>query len=111
MNLHPDMTEAFRNSIATAPEADLQDSYCDMHKEAHGIKARWVYGRSYTREEWLSMFNGLLFDIDESIAADKAADEAFMKRVADLGLSDWAARNNIKSELDLMEYNYRHHGI
>ena len=103
MTLHADMNEAFRNFIATGDEAELRD----MYKDAHGIKARWVYGNSCSREEWLSMFNHLLYDIDASIEADKAADAAFMARIADLGLAKWAEENNIKSEMDLMEYNYR----
>lgn len=107
MTLHADMNEAFRNLIATGDEAELRDMYCDMYKDAHGIKARWVYGNSYSREEWLSMFNHLLYDIDASIEADKAADAAFMARITDLGLAKWAEENNIKSEMDLMEYNYR----
>ncbi len=107
MNLHADMNEAFRNLIANGDEAELRDMYCDMYKDAHGIKARWVYGNSYGRDEWLSMFNHLLYDIDASIEADKAADAAFQARIADLGLTEWANRNGIKSELDLMEYNYR----
>jgi hypothetical protein len=111
MNLHADMTEAFRNLIANGDEAELRDMYCDMHKDAYGVKGRFVYSKDYTREEWLSMFNCLLFAIDESIEADRLADEAFMHRIDGLGLKEWAERNGIKSELDLTEYNYRHYGI
>ena len=111
MNLHPSITEAvianITNAVNSGDTADLFDSYCEHYKDAHGIKARWVYGNTYTAEQWVSMFSSLAYDVDASIAADEAADKAFRERIASLGLSEWAERNGILTELDLMEYNYR----
>lgn len=111
MNLHPSITEAvianITNAVNSGDAADLFDSYCERFRDAHGIKARWVYGNTYTAEQWVSMFSSLAYDVDASIAADEARDAAFRERVASLGLSEWAERNGIRNEYDLMEYNDR----
>lgn len=111
MNLHPSITEAVIANITTAVNsgdtADLYDSYCEHYKDAHGIKARWVYGNTYTAEQWVSMFSSLAYDVDASIAADEARDAAFRERIASIGLTEWAERNGIRNEYDLMEHNYR----
>ena len=111
MNLHhsitPEVIASITNAVNTGDTAELYDSYCEHYKDAHGIKARWVYGNTYTAEQWVSMFSMLAYDVDASIAADEARDAAFRERVASLGLSEWAERNGIRNELDLMEYNYR----
>lgn len=110
MDLHPSITIPFIESICKAvysnDTAELYDDYCDRHKDAHGIKARWVYSQVYTIDQWIMMFSQLAYDVDASIALDEANDRAFMERVASLGLTDWAARNNIRSEADLTEHNY-----
>ena len=96
------------NWINTGDLEDIRDQYVESFKDAHGIKARWLYGRDMpTREEFVRMFEVLTVDIEESIERDRLADVAFMERVASLGLTAWAAENGIKSEIDLMEYNYR----
>lgn len=111
MNLHPTITPEvianITNAVNSGDTADLYDSYCEHYKDAHGIKARWVYGNTYTAQEWVSMFSSLAYDVDASIAADEARDAAFRERVASLGLSEWAERNGIRNEYDLMEYNDR----
>lgn len=111
MNLHHSITEAVITNIANAVNsgdtADLYDSYCEQYKDAHGIKARWVYGNTYTADQWVRMFSSLSYDVDASIARDEAEAKAFRERIAALGLSEWAERNGIRSEFDLMEYNYR----
>ena len=96
------------NWINTGDLEEIRDQYVESYKDAHGIKARWLYGHPMpTREEFVGMFTRLDDDIEASIARDKAADAAFMARVDGLGLTAWAAENGIKSEYDLMEYNYR----
>lgn len=103
----PSLSSAMRNWLMTGSQEDIAEQYCESFKDAHGIKARWMLGAIHTPAEWAQMFVQLSHDIDESIAADKARDEAFLARVASLGLAQWAADNGIKSELDLMEYNHR----
>lgn len=95
------------NWVMTAPMHEIEDLYCELHKDAHGVKARWIYGMGFTREQFVRMFEQLEADIDAAIEADRAADAAFMAMVDSLGLSDWAARNGIKRELDVWEHNYR----
>ncbi len=115
MNLHPSITADYIAFITAAVEGndrdgdlgDLYDSYCEYYKDAHGIKARWVYGNSYTADQWVFMFSSLAYDVDDSIARDEAEAKAFRDRLASVGLTEWAARNNIKDELDLMEFNYQ----
>ena len=46
-------------TINQATVEELKDLYCDLHKDVHGVKARWVYGGSYTHEELVSMINRL----------------------------------------------------
>ena len=102
------LNAATLNWINTGDLEEIRDQYVESYKDGHGIKARWLYGRDMpTREEFVSMFTHLGNDIEESIERDRLADVAFMARVADLGLTAWAAENGIKSEYDLMEYNYR----
>lgn len=96
------------NWINTGDLEEIRDQYVESFKDAHGIKARWLYGRDMpTREEFVSMFTHLANDIDESIERDRLADVAFMARIDDLGLTAWAAENNIKSQMDLDEHNYQ----
>ncbi len=110
MELHPSITPEVIANITKAVEtddtADLYDSYCEHHKDAYGIKARWVYGNTYTAQEWVSMFSYLAYATDAACEREEANDRAFMERIASVGLTDWAKRNNIRSETDLMEYNY-----
>jgi hypothetical protein len=104
----PSFDEGFTNWLATADMEDILDSYVESYKDGHGIKARWMYGAPMpTRIEFANMFDHLRHDIEASIAADKARDAAFMAMVASVGLSDWAAENNITCEMDLWEHNYQ----
>lgn len=98
---------AFANWLATAELADIVDQYVESYKDAHGIKARWMYGRETTREEMTKLWNQLNIEIEESIKRDEEAQAAFVKRLADCGLTEWAARNNIRTEYDLEDYNYQ----
>ncbi len=111
MNLHhsitPEVIASITNAVNTGDTAELYDSYCEHYKDAHGIKARWVYGNTYTAEQWVSMFSMLAYDVDASIAADEARDAAFRERITSIGLTEWAERNGIRNEYDLMEYNDR----
>lgn len=100
-------TAAKNNWIATAPMHEIEDMYCELYKDAHGIKARWIYGMGFTREQFAGMFDTLEREIEDSIARDRADDAAFMAMVDSLGLSDWASRNGIKREMDVWEHNYR----
>ena len=110
MNLHPSITAEAIASITKDVEAgntaELYDNYCEYYKDAHGIKARWVYGNVYTAQEWVQMFSSLAYDVDAACEREEEAQKAFEERVASLGLTEWAKRNNIRTEYDLMEYNY-----
>lgn len=97
----------FANWIATADMAELQDAYCDNYKDAHGIKARWVYGRDYTREEFATMFVQLGHEIEAECERDRQRHAEFTARIETLGLTSWAAENGIHTEYDLMDYNMR----
>lgn len=103
----PEFDAGFVNWLATADMEDIECAYAESYKDAHGIKARWIYGRGYSREEFADMFVNLGHDLKREQERQDAETAAFIQRVADLGLTDWAARNNIKTELDLWEYNYR----
>jgi hypothetical protein len=103
----PTFDAGFVNWLATADMEEIEGAYAENYKDAHGIKARWVYGAGHTREEFADMFVHLGYDLKREEERQDAEDAAFVKRVADLGLTEWAARNGIKTELDLMEYNYR----
>lgn len=94
------------NWLATVSMDEFLDIYSERYRDAYGIRARWVYGRTYTREEMADMWNRLDLEIEASNARDKAEDEAFRQRMADCGLSGWAERNNINNDRDLEEYNY-----
>lgn len=104
----PSFSAAMVNWLATADMDEILDTYVENYKDGHGIKARWMYGQPMpSRVEFASMFDHLARDIDESIAADKARDVAFMAMVDSVGLTAWAAENNIKCEMDLWEHNYQ----
>lgn len=96
----------FANWLATAPLEDLADAYCENYKDAHGIKARWVRADSYDRAGWATAFAQLGADIEAEYQREQAENAALMARLASCGLTDWAERNGIKSQLDLDEYNY-----
>lgn len=110
MELHPSITLPFIEyvckSVYNNDTDDLASDYCDRHKDAYGIKARWVFSRTYTINEWLVMFSGLAYAIDAECEREEAEQKAFMERIASVGLTAWAKRNNIRSEYDLMEHNY-----
>lgn len=103
----PSFAPDFTNWLATAPMADIEEAYCESYKDAHGIKARWVYGKGYSREHFADSFEILGRDIKAACERQDAEDAAFRERVASLGLTEWCERNNIRTELDLMEYNYQ----
>ncbi len=111
MSLHYTITDkviaAITKAVESGDTAGLYDSYCDSYKDAHGIKARWVYGNTYTAEEWIKMFSILAYDVDVAIAEEEREKQAFRDKLASLGLTEWAKRNNIHDEYDLMDYNYR----
>jgi hypothetical protein len=104
---YPSLSPAMLDWLMTGDSQEIAEQYCESFKDAHGIKARWMLGAVHTPAEWARMFVQLGHDIDESIEQDKARDAAFLARVESLGLAQWAKDNNIKSELDLWEHNYR----
>lgn len=103
----PTFDEGFTLWLATAEMEEIEGAYAENYKEAHGIKARWVYGRGYSREQFADMFVSLGADIKAENERQDAADAAFMAMIASVGLTDWAAENNIRCEMDLWEHNYR----
>lgn len=106
----PTFSEGFVEWLATAPMEEIEDAYAENFKDAHGIKARWVYNAGITREEFADKFVQLGYDIKDEEDRQEAEDAAFRERVASLGLAEWAERNNIRSELDLWEHNYQVEG-
>ncbi len=103
----PTFSEGFVEWLATAPMEEVEGAYAENYKDAHGIKARWVYNAGISREEFADMFVHLGEDIKAEEDRQEAADKAFRERVASLGLADWAERNGIRNEYDLWEHNYR----
>lgn len=92
--------------LTTADMGEIEEAYADNFKCAHGIKARWVYGAGYSREEFANMFVSLGHDIAEEEKREAAAKANFMARIESMGLSDWARDNKIAAEIDLWEHNY-----
>jgi hypothetical protein len=97
----------FAAYFAAAPMDELLDGYCESYKDAHGIKARWVYNSGMSRDELARAYDRLAGDIKAENERQEAADAAFRNRIAALGLSDWAERNGIRSEYDLWDHNDR----
>lgn len=106
----PTFSEGFVEWLATADMEEIEGAYAENYKDAHGIKARWVYNAGISREEFANMFVQLGYDIKAEEERQDAEDAAFLERVASLGLAEWAERNNIRSELDLWEHNYQVEG-
>ena len=62
-------TPDFREWLMTADLEDIYQSISDHYKEEHGIRPRWMYGR--TREEYAAYF----IRVSEEIIEDKARAE------------------------------------
>ena len=103
----PTFDAGFTNWLATAEMEEIESAYAENYKDAHGIKARWVFGAGYSRVEFADMFVRLGHDIQQEEARRDEEDAAFMAKVASVGLADWAAENGIRCEMDLWEHNYR----
>jgi hypothetical protein len=103
----PQFSPEFVQWLATAPIEEIEGAYAENYKDAHGIKARWVYNSGRTREQWANDFVSLGEDIKEENEREAARDAAFMAMVASVGLADWAKANGIRCEMDLWEHNYR----
>jgi hemerythrin-like domain-containing protein len=78
-------------TIAQATVEELKDLYCDMHKDVHGVKGRWIYGGSYTHEELVDMINRLELEWVEVEAREREQQQA----AAD------AARRHIQNLMDM----------
>lgn len=105
----PTFSPEFVQWLATADMEEIEGAYAENYKDAHGIKARWVYNAGYSREEFANMFVSLGHDIDEMEGKVRAEEAAFLARVAAVGLADWAERNNVRCEMDLWDHNYNEH--
>lgn len=92
--------------LATADIDEIMDTYVESFKDAHGIKARWLYGSTITREQFADMFVQLGHDIKAEEQRQRDADARFMAHVEGLGLAAWAAERGIRCELDLWEHDY-----
>ena len=103
---HATFSPEFSAWLETAEMEDIEGAYAENYKDAHGIKARWVYGAGHTREQFADMFVRLGNDIKEEENREAAANARFMALVESLGLTQWAADNGIKTAMDLCEYNY-----
>ena len=105
-SLHrPNFSPEFTAWLATADEIDLKDAYCESYKEAHGIKARWIYSYTYTREQWADSFYSLGLDIKAENAREQEQQARFAAQIESLGLTAWAAANNIRNMYDLWDHN------
>lgn len=103
----PTFDAGFTEWLATASMEEIEGSYAECYKDAHGIKARWVYDAGITREAFADMFVTLGHDIKAENDRLEAEQAAFVERIASLGLTEWAERNGIRTEHDLWEHNYR----
>jgi hypothetical protein len=101
----PSFSPEFTAWLANADMADLYDAYCEHYKDAHGIKARWIYGTEYSREEFANMFESLGHAIREENKREQEAQDRFTALIASLGLADWAVANGIRTMYDLWDHN------
>ena len=84
-------------TIAQATVEELKDLYCDMHKDVHGVKGRWIYGGSYTHQELVDMINRLEQEWVEVEAREREQQQAAavaarqqIQRLMELGARDEA---------------------
>lgn len=107
MNLHPSMTPAIVANILASDVEQLYSDYSDSYKDTHGIRPRWINPTGMTPMDFVELFSSLSYSDDYQAELDAEMQAAFVKKVADLGLTQWCADNNIKTETDLQEYNYQ----
>lgn len=98
---------SFVTFLSEAPMEEIEDAYCESYKDAHGIKARWIYGCGYTREEFADMFVSLGEDIKAENAREDMYQESFREKASNLGLTEWLTANGITTTYDLMEQQDR----
>lgn len=98
-------------TIDQATVEELKDLYCDMHKDVHGIKGRWIYGGSYTHQELVGMIHRLEQEWVEVEAREQerqqaaaAAARRHIQNLMDMGAQDEAMA------IRWMHDAYRTHG-
>jgi hypothetical protein len=74
---------------------EMMDEYCDLHKDVHGVKARWIYGMDVTEAQMEAMLDSLQKQGEavwaEEAAQEAASDAAFLaeiNRYIELGAGD-----------------------
>jgi hypothetical protein len=78
---------------------ELESAYCDLHKDVHGVKARWI--RFATEAEGLAALDRLQAEGEivwaEERTRQEAAAVAFEQRVNDtIALGAWTRDNAIR---------------
>lgn len=96
----------FASYFDAAPMDELLDAYCENYKDAHGIKARWIYSSDLSRMELARYFDILAREIKAEREREAEHDAAFRNSIDSVGLTEWAARNNIHTQYDL--YDHQH---
>lgn len=104
---YPTLSAEMLVFLSTAPSEDIAEAYCESYKDAHGIKARWMLGAVKTPAEWAASWVQLGHALEAEFAREDAEKAAFKAKIASLGLTEWAERNGIYTEYDLMEHNQR----
>lgn len=103
----PTFSADFAEWLASADMAEIMDAYVESYKEAHGIKARWLYGATISRVEFADMFVSLGHEIVAEREREEAIHLSFRERASLLGLADWLAFNGITTTYDLMDLECR----
>lgn len=103
----PTFDASFVSWLETAEMEEIEGAYAENYKDAHGIKARWVYNAGYSREEFANMFVSLGLDLKAENDREEAYHLSFREQAAQLGLGEWLAANGITTTYDLMDLESR----
>lgn len=96
----------FAQYFDNAPMQELLDAYCENHKDAFGIKGRWIYSQGLSRAQLAQEFDILAISIKIAEETEQQYQQAFLNNLNNVGLKDWAERNNIHNEYDLYDHQY-----
>jgi len=91
----PSFDASFINWLATAPMEEIEGSYAECYKDAHGIKARWVWNAGISRVEFADMFVSLGNDLKEEEERDAEDARHFAEIMAANGLTLWCEANGV----------------
>lgn len=103
----PTFSASFVSWLETAEMEEIEGAYAENYKDAHGIKARWVFNAGYSRVDFANMFVALGQDIKEENEREEAYHQKFRDQAQQLGLGEWLASKGITTTYDLMDSESR----